>query len=266
MAVGTLTAVRVAAPVDLTRRVAGRAMLLAPIPGLILGVVAGGVWWTGSALGTGPFVAAVLAVAALRLGDRGFHLDGLADTADGLAASYDGERALAVMRTGDTGPAGAVAVVVVLLAQVTAAAELGRIVGGDGWADPGRITAAVGVAGCVVISRTMLAAGCVRGVPAARPDGLGAVVAGSVGRVAATTAVVLVTAAFAGGLALTGAPPGALPWWGAAVAAGAALLAAAVVLRRCVRRFGGVTGDVLGAVVEVSLAVGLVGLVVAGGR
>ncbi|MFE2857624.1 adenosylcobinamide-GDP ribazoletransferase [Streptomyces lavendulae] len=44
----------------------------------------------------------------------------------------------------------------------------------------------------------------------------------------------------------------------AAVAAG--LLAADLLLRRCVRRFGGVTGDVFGALCEVAATTALVTL------
>ncbi|MDV9193443.1 adenosylcobinamide-GDP ribazoletransferase, partial [Streptomyces sp. SR27] len=44
------------------------------------------------------------------------------------------------------------------------------------------------------------------------------------------------------------------------LAAGAAMGAAALLLRRCLRRFGGVTGDVFGAVEESAATVALVAL------
>src|SRR5205085_6995031 len=105
------------------------------------------------------------------LASRGLHLDGLADTADGLASSYDRERALAVMRRGDVGPAGAATLGLVLLVQVAALADL---------VSPGGWSAAVVPAVAVVLSRCVLALVCARGVPAARPEGLGATVASSV--------------------------------------------------------------------------------------
>ncbi|NED98582.1 adenosylcobinamide-GDP ribazoletransferase [Phytoactinopolyspora halotolerans] len=262
MAVGTLTTVPVRAPTQVTRRTAGAAMLLAPVAGLLLAVPAGVVLWAALALGLGSVVAAALAVAALRLGDRALHLDGLADTADGLAASYDRERALAVMRTGDVGPAGAVALVLALLVQVGAAARLAELtVGADGPAaaagalDGGTVGAAVTVMAGVVVSRAMLAVACLRGVPSARPDGLGAAMAGSVRWAAALVMLTAVAGVLAGVLAVL---PDAAPWWSAPSAVAAAVLVTAVVLRRCVRRIGGMTGDVLGAVVEVSLAAALV--------
>ena len=80
-------------------------------------------------------------------------------------------------------------------------------------------------------------------MPAARPEGLGALVAGTVGRVA------LALGALAVALLAVPAVPGR-PWQGP-LAVLAALAVAAGLLRHLVRRFGGITGDVLGAMVEV---------------
>lgn len=227
LAVGTLTALPVPAPRRIDRRVGGTAMLLAPVAGLIPGLAAGAVAWSADAAGAVPLLAAALAVGTVALVTRGLHLDGLADTADGLAAAYDRARALEVMRRGDTGPAGAAALVLVLLVQVTA---LGQALDRHG-------PAAVVVA--LVIGRAALTLACLRGVPAARPEGLGATVAGAVPRTGALlTGLGVATAAWFA----TGA--------GGAAAVGVAALAVSLLLARAVQRLGGVTGDVLGACVE----------------
>ena len=158
MALGTLTALPVPPPRRLDAPVPGRAMLLAPAAGLVPGLAALAAVAGADVAGLSPLVAATLGVAALALTTRGLHLDGLADTADGLAASYDRDRALAVMKRGDVGPAGLATVVLVLLVQVAALAQA--------------VTASsVTVLVAAVAARTAVPLACARGVPAARPDG-----------------------------------------------------------------------------------------------
>jgi adenosylcobinamide-GDP ribazoletransferase len=243
MALGTLTAVRVPAPAGVDHRVAGAAMALAPLAGLVVAAPAVAVLLLGDRASAPPLLVAAIAVAAVALGSRGLHLDGLADTADGLAASYDRDRALAVMRRGDTGPAGTATVVLVLIIQIAALSALVD----RPWA----------VLVAVTAGRSVLSMACARGIPAARAEGLGATVAGSVPPVAA----VAVAAIVAGGSAVLALAAGAA-WWAGALAVAAAYAAAALLLRRCVRRLGGVTGDVLGACVEVAVAAALVALAV----
>jgi adenosylcobinamide-GDP ribazoletransferase len=234
LAFGTLTVLPVRPP-TVDRGTAGRAMALAPLVGLVLGLVAClPLLLTESS----PLLSAVLAVGAVALMTRGLHLDGLADTADGLGSGRPAGDALAVMRKGDVGPFGVVTLVIVLLAQVTALAQL--VAEGDGAA---ALVAALGV------SRLALPLACLRGVPAARADGLGAAVAGSVSPPAAVLAVLL-TAVPLTALALL--VDDAVAWTPLGLLVGAALG------WRAVRRLGGVTGDVLGAVVEATFTGALV--------
>ena len=238
LATGTLTAVRVPSPSRVDRTVAGVAMVLAPLAVLPLGVLAALVVVAGEVAELPPLATAYVVLLALALGTRAFHWDGLADTADGLTASYSPERSLEVMRTGPVGPAGVVAVV--LVAGLQAAGLTAVVRHEHGWL-------AVGLLVCA--SRACLPLACVRGVPAARTDGLGATHIGSVPVVGALASL-LVAAAL---VALAGAALGSV--WPTVV--GLLLTVAAVValVLRCVRRLGGITGDVLGAAVEVSLAV-----------
>jgi adenosylcobinamide-GDP ribazoletransferase len=241
LAVGTLTRYPVRPPRSVDRATAGAAVLLAPLtavpPAVLLVLVH--LLVVGGRLPA--YLGAALTVGASAWWSRGLHLDGLADTADGLAAAYDRERALDVMRRSDVGPTGVVTLVLILLVQVTA---LGALL-------PSRSGCALAVV-ALLSSRQALALACRRGVPAARPDGLGATVAGTVGVAAAVTSTV-VGAAIGAGLALLARAS----WPAGALVVVATSLATLAVVGTARRRVGGITGDVLGAVVEVALAAGL---------
>jgi adenosylcobinamide-GDP ribazoletransferase len=249
LALGTLTAVPVAPPSRVDRAVAGVAMSVSAVVGLVPAAVVGLVVAAGAALDAPGLLVAVLAVGACALATRGLHLDGLADTADGLASGYDRERALRVMRSGDVGPLGAATLVLVLVGQVAA---LSALVPLAAWSAAALATTAV------MMSRSMLSIACATGVRAARPDGLGAAVAGSVRRPVAALVMLAVAAAACLVLAATGGP-----WWVGVVSVLACAASTAAVVRRSTSRFGGITGDVLGAVVELSLLVALAVLAVA---
>ena len=81
--------------------------------------------WVTSAAGLPELVVGLLVVGTLALGSRGMHLDGLADTVDGLGSGWDRDRALQIMQRGNTGPMGAVALMIMIGLQ---AASIGRIV------------------------------------------------------------------------------------------------------------------------------------------
>lgn len=242
LALGTLSAIPVRPPRRVDRVVAGWAMILAPVVFLPVLVLLAVMAWAGVRVGVPSALLAVVLVTVTVLISRGIHLDGLADTCDGLSCGPDRTRALAAMRSGDTGPSGAMAIVLTLLLQVTALAAL--------------IPSPVGMAlagVAVVVSRHVLAWGCLRAVPPARTDGLGAPMAASVSprRAAIATTIVALTAGGVG-WAVGGR------WWDGPIVATVGLLAALLLLGRARRRLGGMTGDVLGAMVEVCLAVGLI--------
>lgn len=240
LAVGTLSAWPVRPPRTVDRFVAGRAMLLAPLAVLPLAVAATVLVLLADAVDLAPLVTGLLVVALLALGTRAFHLDGLADTADGLTSSYDRERTLAVMRSGDVGPAGAAALVVVLGLQ---AAGVAALAASDG---------ALLVGAAVLLSRGTLAVACARPVPAGDGSGLGATVAGTVPTAVAGVAALAWSGVLVGSGLLVD-----VAWWRTGLAALAALAVVGVLLLRARRRVGGVTGDVLGAGVELSLATAL---------
>ncbi len=248
-ALGLFSILPVKAAPQIGRDDAARAVLWLPVAGLLLAVPAAGVLLVVEAGGhsaTRRMLAAVLAVAVLAVLTGMLHLDGLADTADGLGSRRPAGEALAIMRRSDIGPFGVAALLFTVLAQITALATVA-----PGW--PG--AAALTVAAVTGRAAVVLATG--PGSPAARPDGFGALVAG------ATTARARVTVA-AAVLAGTAVTAAAAWGWYPAVRGCAAVLAglcAGDLLRRLARRrLGGMTGDVFGAVVEVSSAVVLLAL------
>jgi adenosylcobinamide-GDP ribazoletransferase len=208
------------------------AMTWAPLVGVLVGGAAALVLYAGGRIGFGSGLSAALAVAVMAALTRGLHLDGLADLADGLGGGRTAATALTIMKKPDIGPFGVMTLVLTLLIQVAALAGL----------------PVVAVIVAAVTGRLAVTWACRDGVPAARTDGLGALVAGTVrpAHAAYATAAVVVASALAG-LAVGGVRLAVL--WPLAVAAGLAV--AALVLRTAERRLGGITGDVLGALVEV---------------
>jgi adenosylcobinamide-GDP ribazoletransferase len=87
-------------------------------------------------------------------------------------------------------------------------------------------------------------------VSAARGEGLGVAVANSVPRTAAAACWLVVLSIMTGAAALSGDSPAM-----GALAAAAAALAVGVLVYRSVRRLGGVTGDVMGAAIEIAFTI-----------
>ncbi|NMO53052.1 adenosylcobinamide-GDP ribazoletransferase [Actinoplanes sp. TBRC 11911] len=235
LAVTTLTVLPIRGG-RIDRRTAAVAMTAAPAVGALLGLLLGGIAWALRSADAPALVTGGVTVAAAALLTRGMHLDGLADTVDALGSYRRGAAALEIMKKPDIGPFGVAAIAVTLLIQAAAVAGLS-------------VTAVVVAyaAGRLAITLTSR-----RGLPAARPEGLGAMVAETVPvPVAAAVAIlVAVAAAFA--------VPGR--WWQGPAAVAASALVVLVLTGHAVRRFGGITGDVLGAMTEVATTIALAGL------
>ena len=231
------------------REAARTGMACAPVVGLVVGLAAATAGGGLLVLGSGVLLAAVAAAAVPAVLTRGLHLDGLADTADGLGSGKSAKDALRIMKQSDIGPFGVLTLVFVLFAQITALS--GRYA--DGWAE-GAVAATV----AAVTARGAMTLACRQGVPSARRDGLGSVVAGSLPASTAWALTVLTVLTAALGGALFG-PYAAVHH---ALAALAGLAGAELLLRRCRTRFGGVTGDVFGALAETAATTTLVMLAI----
>lgn len=229
LAFGLLTTLPVRRP-ELDRRTAGRAILLAPVTTLPMLAVL----WLAHASGGPSLLLGVLVLVVEALVTRALHLDGLADTADGLSAGPDRARRLRAMKASDTGPSGVVALVLTLLLQAEALHLL----------LPTRTGTLLAMAAWLT-SRHVLAWACHSRVPSVS-SGLGAAVAGTVGTLSLGAVLVVVAA-----LTLAAGSQGPV-----VVVVGVA--GGLVVVGTCVKVLGGITGDVLGACVEVGLTAGLV--------
>jgi adenosylcobinamide-GDP ribazoletransferase len=213
-----------------------------PAVGGAIGVVAATAGWL-CALRTPAGVAAVVAVFAEVGASGALHLDGLADTADGLGAASAGRDPLAAMREPGLGAFGVATLVLDLALRIATTAAL--LDGSFPWA--------IVAAGAASRFAPIALAGRTRYL---RPnDGRGVwlrdpLPALALG-VAGVTAVALVAlAGVSGGVAI-------------AATAIVVVLGVAVVARRA---FGGVTGDALGASVELTQTLGLLAAVVVLGR
>jgi len=222
-----------------------RFLTIVPIPGREAGgpgALGRAGWWfpvVGLALGAAlvaidrvltlafpPLLAALLVLTSWKVATGGIHLDGLADCLDGLGGA-DAERRLAIMKDSRVGVFGAVGLILYFLITLVALADIPVAAGS-------RILLVAPVVGRVA---PLLVGACFR--PATPEQGVGAWFLRTVHRGAGP-------AHLAGVLALAGWLLGP---WGTVMAAGAlaVVFAGSALL---VRRLGGLTGDALGAGVE----------------
>ena len=214
-----------------------RTVYLFPLVGVAVGAVGGIAFWLASRLELPPVVGACLAVAVMVGVTGALHEDGLADTADALGAGSDRERALGIMRDSRIGTFGTLALILTMVARlaiVTGLAQIERVA-------PALIAAAA--FSRAVIPVVMLLQ------PTARASGLAAAVG------APEPFRVWVAVALGIAVALAVLPDGR---------AFSGLMTAAVAAALCAvalgRRFGGCTGDTLGAVQQTAEVAFLIAL------
>jgi adenosylcobinamide-GDP ribazoletransferase len=217
-----------------------------PAVGAVIGLAVGGIWWAARRGWAPPAAAAVAVIADAGLTGM-LHLDGLADTADGLLPPLARTRRLEVMADPRLGAFGVAGLAIVLLARFGAFASM--------------LPSPLAVAGLWSGSRTAMAV-TVRAVPYARPAGLASAFLPAPAGGARPRAAALISPAVLGlagavlavGLAVAGRGVNGL------AAVGAESVAAAAVVFLAWRRLGGFTGDVLGAAAVAGETVGLLTL------
>jgi adenosylcobinamide-GDP ribazoletransferase len=196
-----------------------------PAIGALIGLVAGLVFAATSAVTT-PLIGGAAAVAVLCLLTGAIHLDGLADSADGLLGRGDVARRLEVMRDPRLGTYGVTAIVVVLLLDLAAITSM----------SPARAVAALVIAGALSRLATLSV---VAFVPYVRASGLG-VAAWDPRHRRLDLAIGAASAAIAG----------LLDWRRALIALPLVALTALLLVVLARRQVGGATGDVCGATAE----------------
>lgn len=225
-------------PVGGARTPDASTLLWFPPAGALIGLAVGSVWVGGQHVWPALAAAAVVLLAdALLTG--GLHLDGLADTSDGILPAMPVERRFDAMSDPRVGAFGAIAVAVVVVVRFAGFASA--------------VASATVVAGLWCASRAAVAVVALT-VPYARAQGLASAFVPA-GRDLQRAAVVAGTGLLlAVPLVLVGRPV-------AGITALAALLAViAAVTAFAARRIGGYTGDVLGASIVLGETAGLLAL------
>jgi len=241
VAVTFLTRIPVARTLEIGAADVGRSAACFPLVGAGLGAIQALALWgslhlaahASQALARSVVLPApVLSVLITAIGvciTRGLHLDGLADMADGFGGGRTAEDILRIMRDHAIGSFGAIAVIIVLALKITSIAVL--VERGD--ALRFLVFAPALARGSIAILGFFL--------PYARPveGGLGSSLQ-HIGRLEVAVSSIIALAA----LILVG-------WRRAAICLVVVLIASAVNARICMSRIRGITGDTLGANVEV---------------
>lgn len=212
----------------------GRAAPWFPLIGLALGLVVAG---AASVLHLvfPPVLDALLTVTVWKLLTGGLHLDGLSDCFDGLVGGDAADR-LRIMHDSRIGAFGVIGLILFLLLEVGAVSELGA----------SRVRALVALPALARAMPPLLA----WGFPAARGLGQGAMFRAGLRPAGALAALVIGAAAAVGLLGVAGV-----------VVLGLAIVATLVIGWFATRRLGGVTGDVMGATIEITELLALLALV-----
>ena len=214
---------------ELDDRLIGKSILCYPVIGILIGLVLAVLSWILNS--TPPLVASVLLLICWVLVTGGLHLDGLADSADAWIGGTGGrERTLAIMKDPNCGPAGVIAIVLLLLLKFVTLYTLLMV---DNWV----ILILAAILGRTILPLLFLT------TPYVRPSGLGSLLAAQMPQ-RSTIAMVTLTAVLIP-LAL-----GINSLWILTVIAGIFLIFRHLMLRR----IGGMTGDTAGALVEITEA------------
>ncbi|MDU0478100.1 adenosylcobinamide-GDP ribazoletransferase [Staphylococcus chromogenes] len=224
------------------RTTGARAMAALPVTGFVVGAVAALAAYLLDSVAT-PLLTGAITVFAFEMLTRMMHIDGLADVGDALGSYATPARAQEILADATTGAMGLGTVVLVLLLQVAAVAEIAT------QASP--VSTGFAVLLVATIARLSGMVGCLSGFRPFSANGFGSLIIGTV-RWWWILAWALVLAA---GLAAYGVGVDKQCALGGALALGLAPALAWFFVRHCHRRFAGLNGDCIGASIELAAAV-----------
>ena len=221
-----------------------RLVRVIPLAGLLLGLVPAAALIVALILDLGPWLSAMLAVAAMVLATGALHEDGLADVADSFGGTTR-DRRLEIMRDSRIGSFGATALFLALALRIGALAEI-----------VSRADALAAVAAILITASLSRTAGLMPLVflPPARRDGL----SHAVGQPPRET--FWLAAGIAGAIAVALGALAGLPSFGIALTIVLSGLAGLALTGFAARHLGGQTGDIVGAAQQVAEIAALIGL------
>ncbi len=221
-----------------------RLVRVIPLAGLLLGLVPAAALIVALILDLGPWLSAMLAVAAMVLATGALHEDGLADVADSFGGTTR-DRRLEIMRDSRIGSFGATALFLALALRIGALAEI-----------VSRADALAAVAAILITASLSRTAGLMPLVflPPARRDGL----SHAVGQPPRET--FWLAAGIAGAIAVALGALAGLPPFGIALMIVLSGLAGLALTGFAARHLGGQTGDIVGAAQQVAEIAALIGL------
>jgi adenosylcobinamide-GDP ribazoletransferase len=201
----------------------GASLAWFPVVGLVIGSCLAALAWAAARV-LPPAVVPAVVLTGMAIVTGALHLDGLADSADGVFGGHTPAQRLAIMRDSRIGTFGVVAVVLALLLMYAALLSL------HGWALFGSLLAVPALGRLAMVIA-------VAASPYARPEGLGRLYRAYLQRRSVITALL---SALAIALLVFGVAGLALVL--------ATVLAASAGAAFAARRLGGLTGDVYGAI------------------
>ena len=236
-ALSWMTIIPVKAPDEVDRALGVRTVRAIPLVGVVLGLLCGLVSWAFASIAVPWPITGIVITTLLVVLTRGMHVDGLADTIDGRV-----------------GPLGMAAVVLALIAE---ALTFGLLSTHNGHIMTGTV---------IAVARWTTPLMCAAGASQVPRRGFGYLMIGTQRPAFAWVVASIGALLFTGAAAVTSELCGRMPDVSVVVALlySAAAVGGTVLYRRhCVRRLGYLTGDVLGANVELLQACGAVAAVCA---